>query len=136
MFAPTPAWKTFCRTIWTVRLASLRSIRNHPSTIPIFAVPITTTRKPRKIQKNPGDTERRKMMLTQPTIEKLVSMRLRGMADAFREQQESVDSQRLSFEERLGLLIDRQWRLPQKLPLEGGLPKRQLPSSACIQGLC
>src|SRR5258708_22689803 len=135
MFAPTPAWKTFCRTIWTVRLASLRSIRNHPSTIPIFAVPITTTRKPRKIQKNPGDTEKRKMMLTQPTIEKLVSMRLRGMADAFREQQESVDSQRLSFEERLGLLIDRHWNWRQNLALERRLRNGRLQGSACIEDI-
>src|SRR5258708_15133641 len=135
MFAPTPAWKTFCRTIWTVRLASLRSIRNHPSTIPIFAVPITTTRKPRKIQKNPGDTEKRKMMLTQPTIEKLVSMRLRGMADAFREQQESVDSQRLSFEERLGLLIDRQGSWRQNLALETARRNGPAESSACIEDI-
>jgi hypothetical protein len=47
-------------------------------------------------------------MLTQPTIEKLCAMRLKGMAEAFRQQQESADRQQLSFEERLGLLIDRQ----------------------------
>ena len=48
-------------------------------------------------------------MLTQPTLEKLCAMRLRGMAEAFREQQENAEVHRLSFEERLGLLIDRQW---------------------------
>jgi hypothetical protein len=48
-------------------------------------------------------------MLTQPTIEKLCAMRLKGMAEAFRQQQESADCQQLSFEERLGMLIDRQW---------------------------
>ena len=48
-------------------------------------------------------------MLTQPAIEKLCAMRLRGMAEAFREQQEKADYQQLSFEERLGMLIDRQW---------------------------
>jgi len=37
-------------------------------------------------------------MLTQPTLEKLIAMRLRGMAEAFREQQESADAQQLSFE--------------------------------------
>ena len=35
-------------------------------------------------------------MLTQPTMEKLIAMHLRGMAEALREQQESADSQRLS----------------------------------------
>ena len=48
-------------------------------------------------------------MLNQPTIEKLHAMKLHGMADAFREQIEMADSSQLSFEERLGLLVDRQW---------------------------
>ena len=48
-------------------------------------------------------------MLTQPTIEKLCSMRLRGMAEAFQQQQQDVKIHSLSFEERLGLLIDLQW---------------------------
>jgi DNA replication protein DnaC len=48
-------------------------------------------------------------MLNQPTIEKLHSMKLHGMAEAFREQFETPDSSQLSFEERFGLLVDRQW---------------------------
>jgi hypothetical protein len=48
-------------------------------------------------------------MLNQPTIEKLQTMKLYGMADAFREQIEMADSSQLSFEERFGLLVDRQW---------------------------
>src|SRR5450631_2366124 len=48
-------------------------------------------------------------MLNQPTMEKLRAMKLYGMAEAFREQYESADSSQLSFEERFGLLIDRQW---------------------------
>jgi hypothetical protein len=36
-------------------------------------------------------------------------MKLHGMADAFREQIEMADSSQLSFEERFGLLVDRQW---------------------------
>jgi DNA replication protein DnaC len=75
------------------------------------------------------------MMLTQPTIEKLIAMRLRGMAEAFREQQESVDSQRLSFEERLGLLIDRQWSWRQNLALERRLRNGRLQGSACIEDI-
>jgi hypothetical protein len=41
-------------------------------------------------------------MLTQPAIEKLCAMRLRGMAEAFREQQEKADYQQLSFERAIG----------------------------------
>lgn len=48
-------------------------------------------------------------MLNQPTIEKLQVMKLYGMADAFREQIDTAASSQLSFEERFGLLVDRQW---------------------------
>ena len=39
-------------------------------------------------------------MLTQQTLEKLYTMKLNGMADAFRQQQEDTDIASLSFEER------------------------------------
>jgi DNA replication protein DnaC len=74
-------------------------------------------------------------MLTQPTIEKLMTMRLRGMAEAFREQQESADSQRLSFEERLGLLIDRQWNWRQNRALERRLRNGRLQGPACVEDI-
>jgi DNA replication protein DnaC len=74
-------------------------------------------------------------MLTQPTLEKLIAMRLRGMAEAFREQQESADSQRLSFEERLGLLIDRQWNWRQNRALERRLRHGRLLGSACMEDI-
>ena len=47
-------------------------------------------------------------MLTQPTINTLRSMKLNGMADAYTQQLEQPDVQRLSFDERLGLLVDRE----------------------------
>jgi DNA replication protein DnaC len=74
-------------------------------------------------------------MLTQPTIEKLMAMRLRGMAEAFREQQESADTQRLSFEERLGLLIDRQWNWRQNRALERRLRHGRLQGPACVEDI-
>jgi DNA replication protein DnaC len=63
-------------------------------------------------------------MLNQPTIEKLQAMKLNGMANAFQEQMESPDINQLSFEERFGLLVDRQctWKecraLTRSLQLE------------------
>ena len=48
-------------------------------------------------------------MLNQQTIEKLHVMRMRGMADAFTQQQEDPQTTQLSFEERFALLVDRQW---------------------------
>jgi len=74
-------------------------------------------------------------MLTQPTLEKLIAMRMRGMAEAFREQQESADIQQLSFEERFGLLIDRQWNWRQNRALERRLHNGRLKGSACVEDI-
>lgn len=74
-------------------------------------------------------------MLTQPTIEKLCAMRLRGMAEAFREQQQDADTQRLSFEERLGLLIDRQWNWRENRALERRLRNARLQGNACVEDI-
>ena len=48
-------------------------------------------------------------MLNEPTLEKLHSMKLFGMAEAFRTQLESAACNGLGFEERLALLVDEQW---------------------------
>ena len=74
-------------------------------------------------------------MLTQPTIDKLIAMRLRGMAEAFREQQESADLQRLSFEERFGLLADRQWNWRENRALDRRLRNGRLQGPACIEDI-
>lgn len=74
-------------------------------------------------------------MLTAPTVDKLIAMRLRGMAEALREQQESADLQRLSFEERFGLLIDRQWNWRQNRALERRLRNGRLQGTACVEDI-
>lgn len=74
-------------------------------------------------------------MLTQPTVDKLIAMRLRGMAEALREQQESADLQGLSFEERFGLLIDRQWNWRQNRALERRLRNGRLQGTACVEDI-
>ena len=45
-------------------------------------------------------------MLIQQTVQHLQQLRLMGMANAFREQQTQPALHALSFEERLGLLVD------------------------------
>lgn len=47
-------------------------------------------------------------MLTHPTLEKLQALRLTGMLNALMEQMRMPDTGDLSFEERLGLLVDRE----------------------------
>jgi DNA replication protein DnaC len=48
-------------------------------------------------------------MLYQQTAEKLRSMRLEGMVQALEEQRQQTSILKLDFEERLGLLVERQW---------------------------
>jgi DNA replication protein DnaC len=74
-------------------------------------------------------------MLTQPTIEKLCAMRLRGMAEAFHAQQQDPNAHSLSFEERLGLLIDRQWNWRQNRALERRLRTGRLQGPACVEDI-
>lgn len=47
-------------------------------------------------------------MLNSPTYQQLNQLRLLGMARALSEQQELPDLDRMSFEERLGLLVERE----------------------------
>jgi DNA replication protein DnaC len=74
-------------------------------------------------------------MLTQPAIEKLYALRLRGMAEAFREQQEKADYHPLSFEERFGLLIDRQWHWRENRALDRRLRTGRLQGSASVEDI-
>ena len=48
-------------------------------------------------------------MFMQPTIEKLYTMKLTGMADALRQQISDSATTQLSFEERFSLLVDQHW---------------------------
>src|SRR5260370_32710762 len=74
-------------------------------------------------------------MLIQPTIEKLCAMRLRGMAEAFQQQKKDANIHSLSFEERLGLLIDRQWNWRQNRALDRRLRNARLQGPACIEDI-
>ena len=47
-------------------------------------------------------------MLNHPTYERLTQLRLSGMAEALAEQTQTPEVQALSFEERLGLLVERE----------------------------
>jgi len=48
-------------------------------------------------------------VLTQPTMEKLQSLHLAAFAKAWEEQQKQPDIVTMSFDERLGLLVDAEW---------------------------
>lgn len=70
-------------------------------------------------------------MLREPTLERLRDLRLRGMADAFALQKETPDIGSLSFEERLGLLVDAEWTHRRNTTLARLLREARLRLPAC-----
>jgi DNA replication protein DnaC len=74
-------------------------------------------------------------MLREPLIDKLASMKLRGMLEGLREQLENPQYRKLSFEERLGLMMDREWNLRQDRGLRRRLQVARLREEAVIEDL-
>lgn len=75
-------------------------------------------------------------MLTQPTIDKLHAMRLYAMADALVEQRHNAQITELSFEDRLGLLVERQYQQKQDRAFSNRLRYAGLsPSGPCIEDI-
>jgi hypothetical protein len=74
-------------------------------------------------------------MLNNQTMTTLTSLGLRGMADAFGEQLESVQYLELSFEERFGMLVDREAMDREAKRLATRLRAAKLRHSASIEDL-
>ena len=72
-------------------------------------------------------------MLTHPTHERLNTLGLTGMAKAFEEQRRSPDLDALSFEERIGLLVDREAAERDTKRLTTRLKFAALRQSACVE---
>ena len=69
-------------------------------------------------------------MLTHPTLEKLRELRLTGMAEALEEQLNNPEFQDLDFDERLGLLVDREVTVRHNRRLQTRLKQAQFPQPA------
>lgn len=75
-------------------------------------------------------------MLNEQTIEKLYSLRLSPMAQAFREQLETPGaSEGLSFQERFAMLVDRQWTWKENNRMQRLLKNAKLKLTACIEDI-
>ena len=74
-------------------------------------------------------------MLSQPTIEKLNSMKLSAMARAFTDQMQCPDMASLSFEERFGLIVDYQMTDLENRRMLNRLKNAKLRLSASIEDL-
>ena len=72
-------------------------------------------------------------MLTHPTHERLIALGLTGMAKAFEEQRRLPDLEALSFEERIGLLVDREAAERDTKRLTARLKFAALRQNACVE---
>ena len=74
-------------------------------------------------------------MLHQPTIEKLLAMRMEPMVETWRSFEQDDNAAQLRFEEKLSLMVDRLWTWRQNLALERRLRYAKLRGNACIEDI-
>jgi len=74
-------------------------------------------------------------MLRHPTLDKLQELKLSGMYQALMEQMNMPDIEALAFEERLGLLVDREATERDQRRLKTRLQRAKLRLSACIEDI-
>ena len=74
-------------------------------------------------------------MLIHPTLEKLRALRLTGMAEALEEQLNHPEFQDLDFDERLGLLVDREVTVRHNRRLHTRLKQAQFQQPAAWEDI-
>ena len=74
-------------------------------------------------------------MLNQPTLEKLQTMRLNGMVEAFRGQAQQTSLGELSFEERFAMVVDQEWIWRQNRALARRLAQAKFRYPASVEDI-
>jgi len=74
-------------------------------------------------------------MLTEPLIQQLTELRLRGMAASLEQQLASPDTKRQTFESRLGLMLQQERLERGNARLAQRLRWAKLPQQACLEDL-
>ena len=74
-------------------------------------------------------------MLQQPMMEKLLAMRLHGMVEGLKTQEQDAAARELPFLERLALLIDQQWNWRDNQALARRLKAAKLRANACVEDI-
>lgn len=74
-------------------------------------------------------------MLTHPTLDKLHALKFTGMALGLEEQLHTPEINELCFEERLGLLVDREATVRDNRRLKTRLRKARLSQNACVEDI-
>jgi len=75
------------------------------------------------------------IMLTNPTLEKLQELRLNGMHNAYREQLEGTNYQSLTFDERIGFIVEREHTERHNRRLQTRLRKAKLRLNATFEDI-
>jgi DNA replication protein DnaC len=74
-------------------------------------------------------------MLYEQTITKMLAMKLNGMAEALEDQRKTADMAQMSFEDRLAMLIERQWLWKENRSLTTRLKYAKLKQPACLEDI-
>ena len=74
-------------------------------------------------------------MLNEQTLDKLYAMKLSGMADAFQEQLQQPSLSPLSFEERFGMVVDRQGTWKEDCRMKRLLQEAKLKIQASVEDI-
>ncbi len=74
-------------------------------------------------------------MLPHPTLDKLQALKLMGMSHALMEQMQMPEMTEVPFEERLGLLVDRESTAREDRRLQTRLHQAKLRHTACLEDI-
>ena len=74
-------------------------------------------------------------MLLNPTLDKLQALKLTGMLEALNEQLNTPEIEQLSFDERLGLMVDREITARDNRRLKTRLKNARLRQNACMEDI-
>jgi DNA replication protein DnaC len=74
-------------------------------------------------------------MILEETIQKLIDMKMHGMATMMREMSVTPATEPISIEETLGMLIDREWTARENKRLDRLLKDARVPGGACLEEL-
>jgi DNA replication protein DnaC len=74
-------------------------------------------------------------MLHQPTVEKMLAMRLEAMVDTWKRLEADEDQRALPFEDKLALMVDQLFAWRQNLAFEQRLKRAHLKTGPCVEDI-
>lgn len=74
-------------------------------------------------------------MLHQPTVNKMLSMRLDAMVDSWKRIDQDEQTRTLPFEDKLTLMVDQLWTWRQNLAFEQRIKRAKLKSGQCVEDI-